>query len=366
MLDQPINEYRVDVNDICYPFSFAVLVPGATKEQADEVMFNIILRWRGHVQEGHEDMNVTPLYVNGSLYESADEPYTQKEFPNVFVYHFSFDECRKSCFDIEVKADNRFFADIKIMLLMTNWRDIVDFEFCQKTVLTPVMWGVNGNPYGSKSFLSVDVVGGPAAFSIGDRDSLIKPAEYYFMTAPLVIASAAIKLEQRTDFSLYADVVSASAVKQSGEVDIDAVVGNKWLVSEDVDVIPCIYNFSEMGASSANAVSRGLEVSNVQNVSDIIPVIGKPSPTSVDASSYLEIPVKRIEASGTGIDSAGTMFILDDSFDLDQAISMWVAPDNVEEMLSVNTLLDLKSNGKDAGAIVRVKYEPVTNENRND
>lgn len=355
MLDKPINEYRVEVNDIEFPFSFAVLVPGASDEVAEETMFNIILRWRGHIQEGHDDMNVTPLYVHGSLYESADEPYTPKEFPNVFVYHFSFDNCRKSCFDIEVQAENRFFADIKIMQLMTNWRDIVDFEFCQKTVLTPVMWGANGSPIKSTTFLSVDIVNDTPTVYVKDRDWLIQPAEYYFMAAPLVVASAALKLEQHTDFSLYAEVVSASAIKAPVSTDVNANAEVRALVSEDVDVIPCIFNFSEASASAANAVSKDVEVWNKSALGDVNTILGRTSSVSVDVGSYLEVPVKKIAAPGAGVDNVSSMFIVSDDFDIEQAVSMWVAPKDVQDMLSVNNLLSLKEQGLDAGAIVRVK-----------
>lgn len=157
MLDTPINEFHVDVTGITFPFSFAVLVPGAQEEVAKDTMQEIILAWRKNTEEGNVDMHCTPLLINGVQYDSADEPFAEKNLGNVYVYHFSFSQCRNACFDIEVKAENKFTAEIKLINQITKWRDIVDFQFARRTVLTPIKWEVE-SPYDKlvESLLSIE------------------------------------------------------------------------------------------------------------------------------------------------------------------------------------------------------------------
>jgi hypothetical protein len=373
MLDKPINEYRVTVNEIEFPFSFAVLVPGLSKEEADDVMFNIILKWRKHVNETYDNMYVTPMLVNGELFESADEPLNVKTLnPTRYSYHFSFDECRRACFDVVISSATQLFADLALIEMIKKWRDLVDFEFCQTTVLTPIRWGQNGNPETQLNSYMLIQINEPterfASFTVADRDSLIQDAEYVFTQYGMLWTQAAQKLVGSVDESMKVSVLADANKLFNSRVDIDVKEEFGTRVPQEVKVVPVIYNRSEADAESVNGVIAGMYVLNTQDYNDNIPNM---IPVSTDVSvptDFVDLPVNRITAGPSTLEGHPEIetlptFILQPGVNLESVIENYV-DDNSEQALMVSNIVKLQQQGYDVGAIVRAKTEEYTNENR--
>lgn len=373
MLDKPINEYRVSVNDVEFPFSFAVLVPGLSKEEADDVMFNIILKWRKHVNETYNNMYVTNMFVNGSLFKNEDEPLEVKTLqPTRYVYHFSFDECKKACFDVVISSSARIYADFLLMDLIKKWRDIVDFEFCQITVLTPVRWGDKGNPEQELNAYMLIQINEPtarsASFTVVDRDSLIQDAEYVFTPYGMLWTQAAQKLVGSVDESMKSSILAESNRLFSTRVDIDVEEEFGTRVPQEVKVVPVIYNRSSADAVGTNGVSVFTSLWNTTDGMVDTPKSATASADVVSTADFVDIPINRItsgpsEISGHPEIETLPTFLLQPGVNLEEIVESYV-DNNSEEALMVSNIIKLQEQGYDVGAIVRAKTEEYTNENR--
>lgn len=373
MLDKPINEYRVSVNDVEFPFSFAVLVPGLSKEEADDVMFNIILKWRKHVNETYNNMYVTNMFVNGSLFKNEDEPLEVKTLqPTRYVYHFSFDECKKACFDVVISSSARVYADFLLMDLIKKWRDIVDFEFCQITVLTPVRWGDKGNPEQELNAYMLIQINEPtarsASFTVVDRDSLIQDAEYVFTPYGMLWTQAAQKLVGSVDESMKSSILAESNRLFSTRVDVDVEEEFGTRVPQEVKVVPVIYNRSSADAVGTNGVSVFTSLWNTTDNMVDTPKSASASTDVVSTADFVDIPINRItsgpsEISGHPEIETLPTFLLQPGVNLEEIVESYV-DNNSEEALMVSNIIKLQEQGYDVGAIVRAKTEEYTNENR--